>query len=598
MKKYRKMGTSVLLICITVAALLILITGSLTLYNMKKILDNSHTVLYERMKGDYDNLIESQVQAVISMFDTINKRVESGELSLEEGKNLAAGIARDARYGSEGYFWVDTMEGDNVVLLGSAVEGTNRSNLTDVNGFKIVKKFLELARSGEGKGFLDYYFPKEGKSASSPKRAFVQAYKPFGWIVGTGNYIDEFDRILNEEKEKSQEYFSWVGIEILIVSILSFLLSILIAFVNNIKINKKMAKIMNVVDRMAAFDLVDNCCEVSFSKGRRNELDTIFEVFCGARASLREMSSQILKSSDNLKGIAEDISEAVKENARVALEISSAMESVSTGALEQSEDVGNAVKASGTTSEVLERNNKILKKLEKDIKHINERKNEGLILLKNLKAAGKNSEEAFASMKTMTVETSESAVKISAASEMIQSISDQTNLLALNAAIEAARAGEQGKGFAVVAEEIRKLAEQSASFTKDIREVIEVLREKSVDSVAMMERVSEVIVRQTQIRRDTAGIFEEISADVAKSRDIVEELRDSTVVLEQENSSVVEWMKRLSAISEENVASTEEVNATVDEQAVVMQKVAEESEELQKIAADLYGEMSMFKLEK
>lgn len=596
MKKYRKMGTSVLLICIFIATVLLVVTGVLTLYNMKQMSDNSHDVLEKRMIQDYDHLIESQVESVISMIDTVNNKVEKGELSLDEGKKLAADIVRNARYGGDGYFWVDTLEGDNVVLLGSDVEGTNRRNLTDVKGFKIFEKFLELAKSKEGKGFLNYYFPKEGEKEASPKRAFVQAYKPFDWVIGTGNYIDEFDKVLAEEKKATNKVFAELRVEMVVVSILSFLICIVIAVINNIQINKKMAKIMNVADKMAEFDLVDNCCEVEFSSGRKNELDTIFEVFCGARSSLRQMAEEVLKSSDSLAGIAGNLSDSVDRNARVTLEISSAMGNVATGASEQAEDIGTAVRATGTTVDILNRNTEILNKLAGAIRHINQRKNEGMELLRNLKAAGKNSEEAFEAMKTMTVETSESAVKISAASEMIQSISDQTNLLALNAAIEAARAGEQGKGFAVVAEEIRKLAEQSASFTKDIREVIDILREKSVDSVAMMERVSEVIVRQTQIRRDTAGIFEEIADEVVKSNNIVDELKEATTVLEKENTAVTDMIHRLSGISEENVAATEEVNSTIEEQAVVMQKVAEDSKELEQIAGGLYGEMSKFKL--
>ena len=213
-----------------------------------------------------------------------------------------------------------------------------------------------------------------------------------------------------------------------------------------------------------------------------------------------------------------------------------------------------------------------------------------------LNAAGKNSSEAFGAMKVMTGETSDSVAKISQASEMIQSISDQTNLLALNAAIEAARAGESGKGFAVVAEEIRKLAEQSASFTKDIREVIEGLRQKSEDSVAMMEKVNSEIEKQTIIRSETDSKFAEIAKEVEIGRTVTNELKDSAAVLEKENRHLIEMVESLSSISEENAASTEEVNAAIDEEAEAMNNIATAQEELADIADMLRAEVAKFKI--
>ena len=238
----------------------------------------------------------------------------------------------------------------------------------------------------------------------------------------------------------------------------------------------------------------------------------------------------------------------------------------------------------------------ILGKLDESISSINDRKDEGLKLLAELNAAGKNSSEAFGAMKVMTGETSDSVAKISQASEMIQSISDQTNLLALNAAIEAARAGESGKGFAVVAEEIRKLAEQSASFTKDIREVIEGLRQKSEDSVAMMEKVNSEIEKQTIIRSETDSKFAEIAKEVEIGRTVTNELKDSAAVLEKENRHLIEMVESLSSISEENAASTEEVNAAIDEEAEAMNNIATAQEELADIADMLRAEVAKFKI--
>ena len=90
----------------------------------------------DRMREDYDEMIKGQVQSIVSLLDPINKQIEEGKLTEKDGKELAASIIRSAKYLESGYFWADTTEGTNVVLLGSAVEGTDRRGLTDHNGFK------------------------------------------------------------------------------------------------------------------------------------------------------------------------------------------------------------------------------------------------------------------------------------------------------------------------------------------------------------------------------------------------------------------------------------------------------------------------------
>jgi len=147
-----------------------------------------------------------------------------------------------------------------------------------------------------------------------------------------------------------------------------------------------------------------------------------------------------------------------------------------------------------------------------------------------------------------------------------------------------------------VAEEIRKLAEQSASFTKDIREVIEGLRQKSEDSVAMMEKVNSEIEKQTIIRAETDSKFAEIAKEVEIGRTVTNELKDSAAVLENENRHLIEMVESLSSISEENAASTEEVNAAIDEEAEAMNNIATAQEELADIADMLRAEVAKFKI--
>ena len=317
---------------------------------------------------------------------------------------------------------------------------------------------------------------------------------------------------------------------------------------------------------------------------------------CTVRGNLEEMIRNISGNAGKVADVAANMAATVNDTNKMTKEVATVMSHISQGSTEQAENTAEAAEATGKTGDTINAIVEILGKLDESISSINDRKDEGLKLLAELNAAGKNSSEAFGAMKVMTGETSDSVAKISQASEMIQSISDQTNLLALNAAIEAARAGESGKGFAVVAEEIRKLAEQSASFTKDIREVIEGLRQKSEDSVAMMEKVNTEIEKQTVIRAETDSKFAEIAKEVEIGRTVTNELKDSATVLEKENRHLIEMVESLSSISEENAASTEEVNAAIDEEAEAMNNIATAQEELADIADMLRAEVAKFKI--
>ena len=131
------------------------------------------------------------------------KRQED-DYSYEEAETRGADLLRELRYGNGGYFWADTYDGENVVLLGSATEGTNRMETKDADGYQMVKEIIRVGQEPDG-GYTDYVFPKEGETESSPKRSYSRAFEPFGWVVGTGNYIDYIDETVEKETQAMRE---------------------------------------------------------------------------------------------------------------------------------------------------------------------------------------------------------------------------------------------------------------------------------------------------------------------------------------------------------------------------------------------------------
>jgi methyl-accepting chemotaxis protein len=134
-----------------------------------------------------DLLIKSEVETAVSMLQAIYAKHTRGEMTLEQAKKLGADLLRELRYGSDGYFWADTMKGVNVVLYGRKdVEKRNRLEDKDPRGTFYVKAFIAAAKAGGG--YVDYLFPKRAQTVPQAKRSYVLPFKPFGWAVGSGYY--------------------------------------------------------------------------------------------------------------------------------------------------------------------------------------------------------------------------------------------------------------------------------------------------------------------------------------------------------------------------------------------------------------------------
>ena len=267
---------------------------------------------------------------------------------------------------------------------------------------------------------------------------------------------------------------------------------------------------------------------------------------------------------------------------------------IAQGATSQAQDTQNAAENIERSNRLLNRIMTILNELSASTEFINAKREEGSNALRDLITATDKVTSSSGKVGEIIIRTNKSAEQISTASDMIQSISDQTNLLALNAAIEAARAGEAGKGFAVVADEIRKLAEQSAGFTGDIKETIAGLQEQSEQAVNTMNLAKNLVSEQELKLEETGNKFSQISEALEKSKEIVKEIGGEAEKLVVNNENITKVIENLSAIAEENAATTEEASSSVDTQTQSIQDISDASENLALIATELQEEVSKF----
>ena len=192
--------------------------------------------------------------------------------------------------------------------------------------------------------------------------------------------------------------------------------------------------------------------------------------------------------------------------------------------------------------------------------------------------------------------SSEAVRKIAEAASVIESIASQTNLLSLNASIEAARAGEAGRGFAVVAGEISSLASQSDQSSKEIKAIVDEIIATSDKNVEYAGQISEAVNNEGTVLNQVNDSFSVVNEKVGSTVNAIHTIAEKTNELDAAKTQVLDDVSALSSISEENAASCQETNASMEEIGATIQTIKEEADKTLEITNILRKAMDVFKV--
>lgn len=378
------------------------------------------------------------------------------------------------------------------------------------------------------------------------------------------------------------------------IAAIILLFSIIIAALVGTTIARPIIDLADHSEKIAQLDIREDMPE-KLSK-RKDELGNLGSSIQVIINNLRDIILELNNSSQQLGASAEEFTATLHQTAQASDEVSKTVEEIAKGASEQAQSTEEGSVKAQDLGDSIEDNRDYLNKLEIATKNVTEAVEEGIKEMDNISNISEESSRVNEAVGQVVMETNQSSVRIGQASEVISSIARQTNLLALNAAIEAARAGEAGRGFAVVAEEIRQLAEQSSQSALEIDRVVSELQENSQEAVEEIQRIKEITEEQIKSVETGKDKYSIIGQAMDEEIDIVSQLINAGIEMERNKEAIMDTLQGLTAIAEENSASTEEASASMEEQAASLEQISGASEGLTDLAQNLQSIIDRFKM--
>ena len=468
----------------------------------------------------FDRKIQLQflVETAMSIMEQFQRQVMSGAISETQAQQAALSNIKALRYDKDNYFWIKNMGGKMVMHpIKPDLDGQDLLSLKDPTGKTFFGEMVAVAKR-DGSGFVSYMWPKPGVTDPVPKLSYVREFKPWGWIIGTGVYVDDIDDEFHKDALRMGE--STLALLVVLGVFGLWLAGSIVSPLN---------RMVTTAEKVARGDLSEDVVVTGRDETTRVQtaMRTMILELRSIVGNVIETANQVSTEAEAIAQQSTDLSQRTEEQASALEETAASMEQLTATVKNSADNAGQANQLAGAARVQAEDGGKIV-------------------------------DQAIAAMTAIQ----QSSHRIADIIGVIDEIAFQTNLLALNAAVEAARAGEQGRGFAVVAGEVRKLAQRSADAAKEIKGLIS-------DSVAKVSDGGKLVAQSGQTLQDILIAVKKVSDIVAE---ITAAAREQASGIDQVNKAITQ-MDQVTQKNAGLVAEAAAASQTINEQTSELQRL-------------------------
>lgn len=527
---------------LTVAALMLLAFGALTL-----------RASYEHLYQGKAEKTQHVVETALGVFTHFQALEAGGTLSREAAQQGALAVLKALRYDRNDYLWVNDLQPRMVMHpMNPKLDGQDLSTYKDPDGKALFNEMVVVAKNGGG--VVAYRWPKPGASEPVPKVSYVKQFEPWGWVLGTGVYLDDL------QAEFRAQVWQTAGVGAVIVVLMGVLI-----FLIQRSITRPLTSTVKAMANIASgeADLTHR-----LDTSGRDELSELGRHFNRFSEHLGELIRQLLTAAHSLDRHSGELGAIAAQSQRHSDTQTQQMDMLATAINEVThaiQDVArHAEQASG------------------EVQSAERRADQGQVSIQTSLHQTEGLSDTILQAAEVIESLAQESTQIGTVLDVIRSIADQTNLLALNAAIEAARAGEQGRGFAVVADEVRLLAQRTQKSTQEIHAMIERLQANSGAAVRVIQESRQASQHTIEQASQASDSLEQINQTLRNLATVNASIASATLqqshVVEEINQSVVQ------------VAGLAQINATASMQ------TSQASQQLRGIADQLGHLLGQFKV--